>query len=158
MPRSARRRAARWTRPSRRFASASTERRASAGVCDVAENCSGGDPACPTDVTQPDGTACLDGDVCNGDEVCEVGVCVSGTPLDCDDDDDCTADSCEEISGCENDPIPGCGPPIPTTGNWGSLMLTLLWSCLSFVDTFKLWREGVYDAEESSSLPAGAAA
>jgi pimeloyl-ACP methyl ester carboxylesterase len=32
------------------------------------------------------------------------------------------------------------------------------WSCLSFVDTFKLWTEGVYDAEESSSLPAGAAA
>jgi len=32
------------------------------------------------------------------------------------------------------------------------------WSCLSFVDTFKLWREGVYDAEESSPLPAGAAA
>jgi tetratricopeptide (TPR) repeat protein len=32
------------------------------------------------------------------------------------------------------------------------------WSCLSFVDTFKLWAEGVYDAEKSPSLPAGAAA
>jgi hypothetical protein len=32
------------------------------------------------------------------------------------------------------------------------------WSCLSFVDTYKLWSEGVDDAEESSSLPAGAAA
>lgn len=32
------------------------------------------------------------------------------------------------------------------------------WSCLSFVDTFRLWTEGVYDAEESPSLPAGAAA
>ena len=32
------------------------------------------------------------------------------------------------------------------------------WICLSFVDTFKLWSEGVHDAEESSPLPAGAAA
>lgn len=32
------------------------------------------------------------------------------------------------------------------------------WSCLSFVDAFTLWSEGVYDAEESTSLPAGAAA
>jgi hypothetical protein len=32
------------------------------------------------------------------------------------------------------------------------------WSCLGFVDTCKLWREGVYDAEKSPSLPAGAAA
>jgi len=28
----------------------------------------------------------------------------------------------------------------------------------SFVDTFRLWSEGVYDAEEPTSLPAGAAA
>ena len=32
------------------------------------------------------------------------------------------------------------------------------WSWLSFVDTFRLWSEGVYDAEESTALPAGAAA
>jgi hypothetical protein len=32
------------------------------------------------------------------------------------------------------------------------------WSCLSFVDTFRLWSEGVHDAEEQASLPAGAAA
>jgi hypothetical protein len=32
------------------------------------------------------------------------------------------------------------------------------WSCLSFVDTYKLWSEGVHDAEESFPLPAGAAA
>jgi len=31
-----------------------------------------------------------------------------------------------------------------------------MWSCLSFVDTFKLWTEGVYDAEKSP-LTAGAA-
>lgn len=62
--------------------------------------------------------------------------------------------------------IPGPHVPLPTLrpcpygqrrtarGQSGSL----LWSCLSFVDTFKLWGEGVYDAEESSALPAGAAA
>jgi hypothetical protein len=32
------------------------------------------------------------------------------------------------------------------------------WTCLSFVDTCKLWREGVYDAEESTAVSAGAAA
>jgi hypothetical protein len=44
------------------------------------------------------------------------------------------------------------------TGAVESARLAIHWSCLSFVDTFKLWTEGVYDAEESSSLPAGAAA
>jgi len=42
----------------------------------------------------------------------------------------------------------------------GRFMLAIccLWSCVSFVDTYKLWSEGVHDAEESFSLPGGAAA
>ena len=39
-----------------------------------------------------------------------------------------------------------------------ALAFSEVWSCLSFVDTFKLWSEGVYDAEKSPSLPAGATA
>jgi uncharacterized protein (TIGR03382 family) len=31
-----------------------------------------------------------------------------GTPLDCDDRDACTADSCAEPDGCQHEPIAGC--------------------------------------------------
>ena len=44
---------------------------------------------------------CADGLACNGEELCEDGVCRPGDPLECDDDDPCTTDSCsEEEGGC----------------------------------------------------------
>lgn len=47
------------------------------------------------------GTSCLDGDACNGREVCAGnGVCVSQGPLDCDDGNPCTDDSCDGFGGC----------------------------------------------------------
>lgn len=41
--------------------------------------------------------ACSDGIFCNGAETCdpETGACLSGTPEDCDDEDECTLDSCD---------------------------------------------------------------
>ena len=47
---------------------------------------------------------CNDGDACNGKETCVGGVCQPGTPVDCDDSDACTTDTC---SGgfCSNTPI-----------------------------------------------------
>ncbi len=45
---------------------------------------------------------CDDGNACNGLETCEERTCVDGTPLDCSDDDPCTEDSCDPISGCAN--------------------------------------------------------
>ncbi|RLB56075.1 MAG: hypothetical protein DRI34_09675, partial [Deltaproteobacteria bacterium] len=51
---------------------------------------------------------CDDGDVCNGLEICLNHVCQSGTALFCNDNDDCTTDSCDPASGCQysfnNDP------------------------------------------------------
>ena len=48
---------------------------------------------------------------------------------DCDDQDPCTADSCDGITGCANDPITGCvNPPVPTQ-SWplgGLAMLVVL--------------------------------
>lgn len=38
---------------------------------------------------------CDDGNLCNGDEVCTDAMCVPGLPIDCDDSDDCTDDSCD---------------------------------------------------------------
>lgn len=91
-----------------RVASAGTVCRAAVGVCDEAERCDGSALTCPPDGTAADGTACADEVACNGAEVCRAGACV-GMPVDCDDDDVCTADLCEEPAGsCANTPIAGC--------------------------------------------------
>jgi len=47
-------------------------------------------------------TACSDGNACTVDDHCEDGKC-AGTPLDCDDGDDCTDDHCDEALGCMHD-------------------------------------------------------
>ncbi len=48
---------------------------------------------------------CDDGDPCNGLETCVGGICQPGIPLDCDDANACTADSCDPLVGCINTPI-----------------------------------------------------
>jgi hypothetical protein len=93
------------------------------GVCSAGTplNCDDGN-ACTIDVcdpvlgcqyaNQPDGSSCADATLCNGDETCVLGVCTPGTPLDCDDLNPCTADSCDPILGCQNPALPdgtSCG-------------------------------------------------
>ena len=51
-----------------------------------------------------DGTPCRDGNLCDGDETCQAGVCV-GEPLDCDDDNVCTTDICDPATGCINEAV-----------------------------------------------------
>ncbi len=64
-------------------------------ACDVATGCS--------NAAAPVGTDCADADACNGAETCDVaGMCVMGTPLDCDDSNPCTADSCDMAGGCKH--------------------------------------------------------
>ncbi|MHC4093515.1 MAG: hypothetical protein ACYSVY_25125, partial [Planctomycetota bacterium] len=79
--------------------------------CDDGEVCTtdGCDPAVGC-ITTPvlDGTLCIDGDACNGDETCQSGVCTPGTAPDCDDGDSCTTDTCLPVSGCQHTPDPGC--------------------------------------------------
>jgi len=43
---------------------------------------------------------CDDGDACTTADTCSGGVCVGGPPLDCDDQNVCTDDSCDPASGC----------------------------------------------------------
>jgi cysteine-rich repeat protein len=43
---------------------------------------------------------CQDGTVCDGTEKCVNGMCTSGTPLHCNDNNDCTDDSCDPVNGC----------------------------------------------------------
>ena len=54
------------------------------------------------------GVVCTDGDACNGLETCDpnTGLCVAGTPPDCDDFNICTEDSCNPATGCVNTVIP----------------------------------------------------
>jgi cysteine-rich repeat protein len=111
--------------PADGFAPVTTECRASAGVCDIAEMCPGTASACPGDVVLS-GVPCPDGDVCNGAEMCETGTCTSQPPLDCDDGDACTADSCDLITGCANEPIPLCGVPVPSASSGIRVMLALI--------------------------------
>lgn len=47
-----------------------------------------------------DGTPCPDGDACNGEESCSSGTCQPGSPVTCQDFNECTDDSCVE-GGCE---------------------------------------------------------
>ncbi len=58
-------------------------------------------------IAEPAGFSCADGDVCNGNEVCTGnGVCVSQGPMDCDDRNPCTIDSCDSLTGCVHVPAP----------------------------------------------------
>ena len=49
---------------------------------------------------------CDDGDPCNGNEICDAGQCVSGTPVDCNDGNACTTDACDpQIGQCVYAPV-----------------------------------------------------
>lgn len=68
------------------------------GTLDTLEACCDAGPTGPC-VGQPDGTACSDGDACTGPDSCLGGLCVND-PIDCDDSNDCTIDSCDSGAGC----------------------------------------------------------
>lgn len=79
------------------------------GVVDGAEDCDDGangnqDDGCRDDCrfTCTEAADCDDGTVCNGDELCDTTthLCRAGAGLDCGDGDDCTADGCDETTGC----------------------------------------------------------
>jgi len=53
------------------------------------------------------GTSCDDGNLCNGEDVCDNGQCKHINPLNCDDKNPCTQDSCDPQHGCINVPLDG---------------------------------------------------
>ena len=65
---------------------------------DCDSNTDGSDVGCRQCSVDPD---CDDGDVCNGAETCQAGVCVSGTNLDCNDGNPCTDNACDAQLGCQ---------------------------------------------------------
>jgi len=85
-------------------------------VC-TAEACVSG--ACEYPAVEP-GTSCSDGNKCNGEEGCSGTTCQGGSPLNCDDGEDCTADACDGADGCTHTPLTGtsCSDGDPcTTGD-----------------------------------------
>ena len=115
--------------PSDAFEPITTLCRLAISICDVAEFCSGASAACPSDQTLS-GMSCPDGDVCNGEEVCnEFAVCVPGEALDCDDGNVCTADSCSVTGGCLHEPISPC-TAIPALTPSVQLLFALAWALL----------------------------
>jgi hypothetical protein len=90
-----------------------------AAGCSCAQvSCDDGNP-CTTDTCSAgvcahapvhDGTPCSDGNLCNGTESCQAGVCRAGTPLACNDGNPCTIDGCSPTRGCVHAAIAGCIP------------------------------------------------
>ena len=102
-------------------ASATTECRADAGDCDVAELCDGAG-ACPADVFEASGTACGDATeaTCNHADTCnDAGVCLdnfAATDVECRADaGDCdVAELCDGAGACPADAFEAAGLPCGT--------------------------------------------
>lgn len=63
-------------------------------------------PVCDTDTGTcvagyaDDGAECEDGDACTTGDTCDAGKCVPGEAAVCDDENPCTTDTCDILSGC----------------------------------------------------------
>ncbi len=98
-----------------------------AGVCEGAKDldCDDQDP-CTKDSCDPgygcrnepvSGPSCEDGDACTVGDRCATGQCVPGQKKVCDDENACTADSCDPKKGCVFTPIvPCCGNRVVEAG------------------------------------------
>ena len=79
-------------------------------LCSGDEECADNDP-CTRDhcefhgcenTTVPDDTSCENASLCfEGPSSCQSGDCVGTLPLDCDDENPCTLDSCDDALGCQ---------------------------------------------------------
>ncbi|MCB9740383.1 MAG: hypothetical protein H6747_14065 [Deltaproteobacteria bacterium] len=73
-------------------------------TCDDGNPCTldtcAGDNGCKNEPTTAPCDA--DGTVCTVGDACAAGKCVKGTALDCNDDNECTVDSCHAQLGCRN--------------------------------------------------------
>ncbi len=63
--------------------------------------CEPGSGACKV-VAAKEGATCTDGDTCTLGDLCVEGACVGQLPLNCDDGNPCTIDSCDPLSGCKH--------------------------------------------------------
>ncbi|NLH47116.1 MAG: hypothetical protein GX444_00785 [Myxococcales bacterium] len=72
-----------------------------AGETNPINSCLFCDLAAPTVWTpKANGALCTDDNACTSNDTCQAGVCASGIPLNCDDSNQCTTDTCVATSGC----------------------------------------------------------
>jgi hypothetical protein len=78
-------------------------------ACDDGSECTSGD-ACAGGSCVGTPVVCNDSNACNGIETCDTLLgCQVGVIPDCNDNDDCTVDSCDPILGCVNAGFPNIG-------------------------------------------------
>ncbi len=116
-----------------------------AGVCGgLAKDCSDGvsctvdscDEATDACVYTSDNALCDDGLYCNGAETCDATLdCLLGTPVNCDDGNECTTDSCDgTLDKCVNNwPVCSisdgcCGPECTSTNDPDCIEAVKCWS------------------------------
>ncbi|MDE0887582.1 MAG: hypothetical protein OSB70_18825, partial [Myxococcota bacterium] len=90
--------------------------------CDGLESCDallGCEPGTPVAVD--------DSVACTTDSCDEASQIISHAPDAgvCDDGDPCTAEVCDQVTGCDSIPIEGCGVAVPVSGLPGALILGL---------------------------------
>ncbi len=77
-----------------------------ANPCDDGSACTSGD-TCAASACVGTPVQCDDNNACNGVETCDPALgCQIGTTLVCNDNDECTVDSCDPDVGCVNAPFP----------------------------------------------------
>jgi hypothetical protein len=76
--------------------------------------CDGRDNDCDGDTDEGAAAVCDDGDVCTTGDSCVSGACAGSGTLDCDDQRDCSVDTCDPLTGCLHEPDPRleCRPAI----------------------------------------------
>lgn len=72
------------------------------GVSCTTDACNEATDAC---AAPPNDALCSDSSVCNGAETCGPSGCLAGTPLNCNDGNACTTDSCNAATGCATTPV-----------------------------------------------------
>jgi hypothetical protein len=85
-------------------------------------------------IHQANSTLCEDGNVCTEGDQCAAGVCGSGAPINCNDSNDCTDDTCDIALGCQHiDNDAQCDDGNPCTSNdacaGGKCLATELTDC-----------------------------
>ncbi|NUN13438.1 MAG: hypothetical protein HUU55_07365 [Myxococcales bacterium] len=77
-------------------------------------DCNDGNPCTTDSCTLSDGCTnlpingpCDDGNLCTSGDICAAGICSPGVAVQCDDDNDCTTDTCDPAIGCVFAPANG---------------------------------------------------
>ncbi len=78
-------------------------------ACTV-DQCDNATGACKNVPEPLEGANCEDGDLCNTKDLCKAGKCVGGPQVSCEDNDTCTTDGCNPLTGCTHQTLADSTP------------------------------------------------